>query len=204
MSPPVPEIVLIELYNQCSFAAQAHAAANSALDRFGKGPADTIGPGRRHQREVFRNLESLLLHAAHVASLLWPPASLDDDARERAGALRARLELPDGDHVLRRVPEATDAAPYAVRLDRWLADRDPERAYLDHITAPDETLDTVSAERRMRTFDPASGELQIRGERVPVRELAHAIKRLALRTERLLENVDGVRLRHEPGGGRRP
>ena len=54
-----------------------HTAAHSAFDRFGKGPADTIGPGRRYQREVFRNLHSLLGHATNVADLLWPPDDVD-------------------------------------------------------------------------------------------------------------------------------
>ena len=204
MGTRVPEIYLVELYNQCKFAAQAHTAAYSALDRFGKGPADTIGPGRRYQREVFRNLHSLLGHAANVAALLWPPEILDETARERGRELRRRLEVPDGEHVLRGAAKHVGGESFGEELDSWLAERDPDRVYLDHITAPSETLGAVSADRRMRTFDPSTGTLQLWGRRVPVDELTHAIKEVALRTEQLLRDMDGVRLRHEPGSRRGP
>lgn len=198
MSLPVPEMYAIEVYNQCRFALQAHTAAHSALDRFGKGPVDTFGPGRRYQREVFRNLHSLLRHAGHVATLLWPPATAEECARERAGQLREHLGLGEAGPLREGVGGVVEADPYGERVNRWLVDRGSGPAYLDHIAAPRERPENLRAGQRMRTFDPGRKELVLWGERVRIDEVVRTIEQVCLRIEDALRSVDGVRLRHTP------
>ena len=196
MSASVPEMLLVELYNQCKFAIQAHASAYSALDRFGQAPMDTFGPGRRYQREVFRNLHSLVAHAANLSSALWPPEDAEAAVRDRADRLREVLELSEDDHVLRRLGSAPDPGPYHDRLHRWIEAHEAGGGYLDHIASSAERLPDLEAEQRIRTFDPSRRELVLWGQTVRVGEVTEAIKRLCLRLEELLADVDAIRSRH--------
>lgn len=199
MTGSLQEVYLVELYNQCKFAIQAQSAAYSALDRFGQAPTDTFGPGRRYQREVFRNLHSFVLHAGNISSLLWPPDGAGM-AVERAEELRRVLELRAEGHPLARAGEAWGSGRYAERLHEWIADRDDGSVYLDHIASAAEHIADLSAERRMRSFDPSRRELILWEERMQVGQLTEAIKRLCLRIEELLADVEGVRFRHSRRG----
>lgn len=196
MSSSVPEIYLIELYNQCKFAIQAHAAADSALDRFGQGPADTFGELRRYQREVFRNLHSLLRHAGNVSSFLWPGEGAAESVRSRGEALREEIGPLRRVAVLRDLGSRPGTGNFGERLSRWVEARDPDRVLLDHVAASGERRRQLRAEHRIRTYDPATGELTLRDETIPVRELTDALRRLCRRVETVLGDAEELRSRH--------
>lgn len=196
MSSSVPEIYLIELYNQCKFAIQAYAAADSALDRFGQGPADTFGELRRHQREVFRNLHSLLHHAGNVSSLLWPEPGADESVRRRGEGLREVVGPLRRIAVLRDLQTRPGTGDLGERLSGWVDSRDPDRVLLDHVVPSGEGRHRLRAERRIRTYDPATGELTLWDETVPVRDLTDALRRLCRQVETVLGDAETLRSRH--------
>lgn len=197
MSFSAPEIDLLELYNQCKFGLQARSAASAALDRFGPTPTDTLGPGRRYQREVFRNLHSLVTHAGNVSKLLWPPETVDNQVHERARALRTAIDLRDDEErVLKSASLRSSAGPYEQLRTDWTRAHDAEDVLLDHIASSTERLADLNVDARMRAYDPSREEFVLWEEHLQVGEVAEVLRRICEQVEERIEDVDRVRYRH--------
>jgi hypothetical protein len=181
MEPLERKVFLNEIMLQCGFALLSFKRLTS--------PA-------RPEDELFHSAHSFLVHAANVASILWPQRPMrlsgEDDAtfgrrkrlaEERGEELRHLLSVSDrrdpvlGNRQLRNLLEHFD-----FQLDQFLHDKKPE-LFVDRIVRSNFIGFDIQPELCLRGFATSALEFIFLGQRFQLKPLADALKALQNKTE---------------------
>jgi len=155
------------------------------------------------EEPFFRAAHSFLLHAASVASLLWPnPRPMggenSDDfkrrqqfAKERGIDLRKFLSLPDRarDHVLGNRELRNCLEHFDLYLDQFFQENKPD-FFADLIVKPDFADFDVRPESCIRFLAMADVEFMFLGKKFPLKPLADALAELQKKADDVLKRPD--------------
>lgn len=189
MKPLERKVFLTEIRLQC----------NCALDSF-KELISLTGP---QEEPFFRAAHSFLLHAASVASLLWPnPRKMGgenrDDfkrreqfANERGKDLRKFLSLPDiaKGHVLVNRELRNCLEHFDLYLDQFLQEKKPN-FFADLIVKPNFSDFDVRPDSCIRFLAMADVEFMFLGKKFSLKPLAEALAKLRTTVDEVLKGAD--------------
>lgn len=185
---------LLEVGRQTDFAEGAIVHLEESLDALLSHPLEVVArmPGEErlgHQIEIFRNLHSLLAHAAMISKLFWPGRAHSSAAQKRADArgamLRDLLDLDDG-HVLRNRGLRDHLEHYDERLDDWAYESASGSFYMDTIAPiPNRGVPDSHRHGQLRWFDPWAKVMLFRGAEHSVSDIVDGIRDVRRRIVRL-------------------
>jgi len=176
MNDYAASVYLREISHQCRYFIGAVYQLNFAYEGYqNQQQAGDETQQAFLQGEVFRALHSLLNHAGHISRLLWPATDGDGaQARERGAALRARLDLGEGEHLLDSDAFRGYGEGFDRQLDDWLAGV-PDAHQAEAAIGP--LQDVASADERgvLRWYDPEGRQFVFLGREYDIRALVASI-----------------------------
>jgi len=150
----------------CERAIAAVQALNVALQQ---------GPGG----DPFGPAQALVLHAAAISRMFWPPGSKDKHARVRAQrrgeALRQAIDIPQGHPVQSRALR-DHIEHFDERLDDW-AERSRHRNIVHRLVGPRSAIggNAIDDSDITHHYDPEVKVYVFRGERFDIQALTSGV-----------------------------
>jgi hypothetical protein len=163
------QVYLDELVKQSQLGLSGWAVAAATTKKMLQEPGFSAYP------EVFRNLHSLLTHAAGVSRLLWPPppkkakgeSKADYEKRcaaatNRGDVLRKATNSDSDTHALKNRDLRNQMEHLEELLDTWQASRD-RTGFVDWTIESEGGITGLPQQSRLRVFDPFRGHFTVFG-----------------------------------------
>ncbi len=157
---PLAELVFIcEIVKQSKIAERAAERLQATTDHF-----DEI--------EVWCSIQSILVAAANVSKILWPPKKYD----ERGEKLRKQLNVGDSNPLSDRSIR-NHFEHYDERIEDWF-ENNSSAVYMDSSIDPFESIRDRSFANYHREYNPVTQILTFRDESVDLAAVLNALKEI--------------------------